>query len=206
MLLTYNDSQEIPEQEYTEARRLHFYEKGDNIPLTTQGLWQVYRGVVLLSKTHSNGEDVLLGWAKPAGFFGKWFNQNQHHQAKALCDVYLKWYSPLELQTSPYLVNNLLNHMVTRMEQTETLLAIANLRRVESRLKELLLLLKQHLGQPHKDGVRLEVRLTHQHLASAIGTTRVTVTRVLKDFQNQQLIGWDQSRHLIIFEGLTKIN
>lgn len=204
MLLTYNP-QEIPQQEYTEPRRLHFYEKGQNIPMSNEGLWQVYRGVVLLSKNHTNGEEVVLGWAKSTAFLCSTFNNSKGHQAKALSDVYLKWYSNQEIKTSSYLVNDLLNQMLIRMEQAENLLTIANQRPVETRLKQLLLLFKLHLGQPTEQGIRLEVRLTHQHLASAIGTTRVTVTRLLKDIQSQGLITIDPNRHLIILDGLTKL-
>ncbi|MEL6763450.1 MAG: helix-turn-helix domain-containing protein, partial [Cyanobacteria bacterium J06607_6] len=41
------------------------------------------------------------------------------------------------------------------------------------------------------------VRLTHHQLATAIGTTRVTVTRLLKDFKEE---GWlqTQQRYLIV--------
>lgn len=204
MPLTYNPH-EIPQQEYTEPRRLHFYEKGENIPVTNQGLWEVYKGVVLMSKNHRHGEEVLLGWAKSTAFIGSFFNYDKQHRAKALSDVYLKWYTNQEIQNSQYLVNNLLNQMVIRMEQAENLLTIANHKRVETRLKQLLLLLKLHLGQPCEEGIRLEVRLTHQHLASAIGTTRVTVTRLLKDIQSQELITMDKNRHLIILDRLTRL-
>jgi CRP-like cAMP-binding protein len=69
---------------------------------------------------------------------------------------------------------------------------------VEERLQELLQLLSQELGQPVAEGTRLLVRLTHQNLANAIGTTRVTVTRLLGEFQRQGLISLDSDRHLVI--------
>jgi CRP-like cAMP-binding protein len=84
------------------------------------------------------------------------------------------------------------------MRQTEALLAIAGLKRVEDKLHHLLQLLKQEMGEPVAEGTRLGIRLTHQNLANAIGTTRVTVTRLLGEFQRQGLISFDSDRHLII--------
>lgn len=84
------------------------------------------------------------------------------------------------------------------MRQTETLLAIAGLKRVEDRLRQLLELLRQDRGQATDEGIRLPVRLTHQTLASAIGTTRVTVTRLLGGFQRQGEISIDRTRHIIL--------
>jgi CRP-like cAMP-binding protein len=54
------------------------------------------------------------------------------------------------------------------------------------------------MGQSTPEGTRLKVRLTHQMLANAIGTTRVTITRLLGDFQAQGQIRFDDDRHLII--------
>ena len=64
--------------------------------------------------------------------------------------------------------------------------------------EELLKLLAQEMGQSTSEGVRLNVRLTHQMLANAIGTTRVTITRLLGDFQAQGQVRFDSDRHLII--------
>jgi CRP-like cAMP-binding protein len=46
------------------------------------------------------------------------------------------------------------------------------------------------------------VRLTHQMLANAIGTTRVTITRLLGDLQSQGRISFDSDRHLVIHANL----
>ena len=88
--------------------------------------------------------------------------------------------------------------MIIRVQQTEKLLAIAGLKRVESRLRELLLLLSRHLGEKRESSIRLRVRLTHQNLADAINTTRVTVTRLLGDLQKQKFIFIDEHCHLNI--------
>lgn len=199
MLLT-NSSTILQKKNLVEDRRLHFYDKAELIPLAQEGIWQVYRGVVQLSQFASSGDEILLGWVYPENFFGLWLTANQleNYQARALSDVYLRWYPLAEIESSATLSQLILGQVIYRMRQAEALLAIAGLRRVDERLQELLKLLAQEMGQPTSGGVRLNVRLTHQMLANAIGTTRVTITRLLGDFQAQGQIRFDSDRHLII--------
>jgi CRP-like cAMP-binding protein len=183
-----------------EGRRLHFYDKAQLIPLAKEGIWQVYQGVIQLSQFVSSGDEILLGWVYSENFFGLWLTANQleNYQARALSDVYLRWYPLVEIESSPTLSQLILGQVIHRMKQSEALLAIAGLRKVDERLQELLKLLAKEMGESTKGGTRLKVRLTHQMLANAIGTTRVTITRLLGDFQAKGQISFDWERHLII--------
>jgi CRP-like cAMP-binding protein len=199
MLLT-NSSTILQKNNLVEGRRLHFYDKGELIPLAQEGIWQVYRGVIQLSQFAPSGDEILLGWVHPENFFGLWLTAHQleNYQARALSDVYLRWYPLVEIESSPTLSQLILGQIIYRMKQSEALLSIAGLRRVDERLQELLKLLAQEMGESTNGGTRLNVRLTHQMLANAIGTTRVTITRLLGDFQAQGQIRFDCDRHLII--------
>ncbi len=181
-----------------EGRRLHFYAKGEEIPLVSQGVWQVCQGLVQLSTLCQNGEEVWLGWAEPSTFFGQWFSILRTYQAIALSDVQVIWFSLAEINSSPRLAQILVPQMLRRMRQAEAMLAICGQRRVEDRLQLLLLLMKRDLGQKVPEGTRLEVRLTHQNLANAIGTTRVTVTRLLNKLKNEGAITIDRDRYIIL--------
>lgn len=198
MLLTHRTIPELSTEESKDGQRLHFYHKGENIPLMTQGVWQVYRGLVQLGTTHSSGEEVLLGWAQPATFFGHWLTRLEVYEAKAMSDVYLRWYFLSEVENSAHLCHLLFVNLSRRLRQTEAMLAIAGQRRVEDRLNQLLLLLKSEMGQSIAEGTRIEVRFTHQNLANAIGTTRVTITRLLGKLQREGYIFFDRDRHIIV--------
>jgi CRP-like cAMP-binding protein len=198
MLLTNNLILTTLPETHTEGRRLHFYERGEEIPLIDEGIWEVYRGIVQLSQLSSRGDEVCLGWVQPSHFFGLWFTQIDSYQAKALSELYLRWYSLSEIEKSPHLAPFILTQVVQQMRQRQALLGIVGLRRVEDRLRELLQLLKQEIGQLVEEGTRLPVRLTHQNLANAIGTTRVTVTKLLGEFQRQGWLSLDGERHIII--------
>ena len=116
---------ELDQQEPKDGRRLHFFAKGEEIPLVSQGIWQVGRGIVQLSTLCQNGEEVWLGWAEPSTFFGQWFSHLKIYQATALSDVHLTWFSLAEINASPRLTQIILPQAVRRMRQTEALLAIA---------------------------------------------------------------------------------
>lgn len=195
---SHNAILEIDQYDPNEGRRLHFYARGEQITLVPQGVWQVYQGIVQLSTLSSNSEEILLGWAGASSFFGLWMSLLQVYQATALSSVYLRWYSVSEIEASPRLAQVVLPQMGQRMRQAEALLAIVGQRRVEDRLHRLLRLLKQEMGQPVTEGTRISARLTHQNIASAIGTTRVTVTRLLSKLQHKGWITLDCNHHIIL--------
>jgi CRP-like cAMP-binding protein len=61
------------------------------------------------------------------------------------------------------------------------------------------------MGEPMPEGTRLRVRLTHQNLANAIGTTRVTVTRLLSKLKREGAITIDRDRHIILTDSFKNI-
>jgi len=103
-----------------------------------------------------------------------------------------------EIASAPILSHSLYPKIVARLRQTETMLTISGKRQVQERLHQLLDFLKEEIGQSTPNGIRLEVRLTHEELASACCTTRVTITRLLGKLQKQGLISFDKHRHIIL--------
>jgi CRP-like cAMP-binding protein len=67
-----------------------------------------------------------------------------------------------------------------------------------------LLWLKQEFGQEVAQGTRLSVRLTHQDLADACCTTRVTITRELRNLQQQGKITFDSKHHIVFSSTLSE--
>jgi CRP-like cAMP-binding protein len=57
-----------------------------------------------------------------------------------------------------------------------------------SRLVSFLLILCRDFGVPTNEGIRIDLKLSHQAIAEAIGSTRVTVTRLLGDLRESDLI------------------
>lgn len=181
-------------------RSKHIFLKGEIIPLRPQAVWQVHQGIVKLSTININGEEVLLGLAGPSGVFSLDLTSLPTYQAIAFSEVQLECFPLTELQNSPELAQSILPQLILRLRQTEALLAISGQRRVQERFYQLLQLLKQEIGQPVEQGIRLSVRFRHQDLADACCSTRVTITRLLGKLQSQGKIIIDSKNHIILIE------
>jgi CRP-like cAMP-binding protein len=185
-------------QRIQEPRRVESYASGEVIWIEPDKVWVVCRGIVQLGVLHTSGDEVIVGLASPSMPFGGPLSILGAYNARALTAVELLCFSFQEIQESPGIAQELFPHLVRRLRQTEAILAISSHRRIEDRLRHLLLLLKQEIGQPTPAGIRLTIKLTHQQLANAIGTSRVTITRLLGKFRDENLIELDRDRHLVI--------
>lgn len=179
-------------------RPIHFYNKGEVIPLEPDKLWLVSQGVVKLSTMSERGEEMLIGLVRDSMVFGSSLTALQTYEAVALSKVQIVSIPLTEVAQSPRLSQVLLPLISQRLRQTESFLSIYGQLRVEDRLQHLLQLLKQEIGQPVDHGTRLCVRLTHQDFASACCTTRVTITRLLGKLQQEGKITFDVHNHLIL--------
>lgn len=181
------------------SQRLYFHTKGDEIPLFPEGVWQVTQGLVQLSANYEDGEQVLFGWATTGAWFGTHGAESLDYQAIALSPVYLRWLRLDEIASSMRLSQLLLPQLSRRMRQAELLLIINGRRHTIERLQGLLSLLRDELGEKlPNDVTRLTYKFTHQQLASTIGTTRVTVSRMMAQFQAKGYLSLDRHRHLIL--------
>jgi len=190
-------------EELYHGRKLYTFKPGEFIPMEAHEVWIACRGVVQLSIYHPSGDQVLLGLAGPSMPFGLPFSALDSYYAMALTQADLLRLSLADIEASPVLAQGLFQHLGRRLRQTEAILATSNYRRVEDRLRHLLFLLKYEVGQPTVNGTRLGVKLTHQQLASAIGTSRVTVTRLLGKLREQKWIQFDRSRHIVVMADAT---
>lgn len=187
-----------PDYDPSFDRPLYQFNKGETIPFEPQSIWLVAEGVVKLTTMSERGEEVIMGLVGDLMVFGATLTALQTYQAIALSSVKLALISISEIAQSPQLAQVLLSSLKQRLQQTESLLAIYGQIRVEERLNSFLSLLKEVIGQPVDQGVRLRARLTHQDFANACCTTRVTVTRLLGKLQEQGKIVQDSQNHLIL--------
>lgn len=187
-----------PEYDPSFDRPLYHFNKGETIPFEPHSVWLVVDGVVKLTTMSERGEEVIMGLVSDSMVFGATLTALQTYQAIALSTVKLALIPISEVSQSPQLAQALLSSLKQRLQQTESLLAIYGQIRVEERLNSFLNLLKQVIGQPVEQGVRLRARLTHQDFANACCTTRVTVTRLLGKLQEQGKIFQDAHNHLVL--------
>ena len=171
---------------------------GSLIPLLKNSVWFVVRGMVKLGAVSVHGDELVLGLVGPNEPFGAAFTNVEAYDAVALTDCDLLCCNLAEVEQSPQLALALAKAMTARYRQAESMLALLGLRRVEERVRGFVELLARDFGEPCDDGLRLNLRLTHQEIASALSTTRVTVTRVLGQLRDEGWLQIDASRHLVM--------
>jgi CRP-like cAMP-binding protein len=196
------DLRQLLERLY-QGRTLQHFRSGQTIRLLPDEIWVVCRGVVQLGTLYDNGDEALLGLVSPSMPFGLPLTVVYPYQASALTDVDLMRLRLSEVVQSPMLAQGIFRHLVRRLQQSEAILTVTGYRRVEDRLRHLLLLLGKEVGQTSTGETRLNVRLTHQQIASTIGTTRVTVTRLLSQLQESGWMRMDSSRHIVLLDQTT---
>jgi len=192
---------ETENDDFSQNRPQHFYSKGETISLEPQAMWLVHQGLVKLSTINQSGKEVLVGLVGQSMSFGSSMTSLDIYQATVLSKTaQLIRFSLQEIEASPVLTKTLLAQINQRLRQTESLLAISGKPQVKDRLYSFLLLLKEEIGQVVGQSTRLSVRLTHQELAEACCTTRVTVTRELNKLKQQGKIIYDSQQHIVFTE------
>ncbi len=173
------------------------YPASRSIPLKADEVLVICRGIVQLFTIQHDGSETLVGLAGPSMPVGLPLTTVDPYWATALTDVDVLALPMAEIEASPMLMAGIFRNLALRLQQAEAWLALSGKRLVADRLKHFLLMLAKDFGHVEPGGIRIPMRLTHHQLATAIGTTRVTVTRLLKDFKTEGWLVIDQ-RHVVL--------
>jgi len=188
---------QLLESSYQRRSLIHLA-AGSQVPLLRNNVWLVVRGMVKLGAITIHGDELLLGLAGPNEPFGDPLSGVDAFEARTLCDSDLLCLTMAEIQADPALSAAMLQALAQRYRQSQALLGLMALRRVEERVRGFLELIASDYGQPCEQGLRLNLRLTHQEVASALATTRVTVTRVIGALKEEGWLRIDSQRRLVV--------
>ncbi|MBD1842936.1 Crp/Fnr family transcriptional regulator [Cyanobacteria bacterium FACHB-63] len=151
------------------------------LPLQPVALWRIESGVVRTLSWLEDGSTITLGLCGAGDVVGKFLCAINPYQIECLTEVEVTPLSPKEWCPDPAF-------LLARVQQAEEFMLIRSYRRVEEMLLKLLTWLSKKFGREVQHGHLIELRLTHQDLAEMLGTTRVTITRVLKQFEQQGIV------------------
>jgi CRP-like cAMP-binding protein len=154
----------------------HFFERGELIPLENSMLWRIERGIVCASTWDEDGKSTTLGYWGIGDIVGYPLSKVQPYHLECLNAVEA---TILSFEVLHQNIDALLSHI----QQVEELMCIINCKRVSIRVWQFLLWLSNKFGRELEEGKLIELRLTHQEIADVLNTTRVTVTRVLQQFE-----------------------
>ena len=199
MVFTPSSSSEfLGDLESSYRRRSIHFDSGVKVPLLPDHIWIVVRGIVKLSCLNEQGDDVLLAIAGPNEPFGDPLTHLDLYEVTTLDHCDLLGLSIQEVTSTPHLNINLMEALMQRTRQSESLIALLGLRGVDNRVKRFLELLAENYGQPCDQGLALNLRLTHQEIASAVSTTRVTVTKVVGQLKESGWLQYDSKQRMVV--------
>ncbi|GAB5601604.1 Crp/Fnr family transcriptional regulator [Thermus sp. FJN-A] len=165
-----------------------------------QSLYLVERGRVRLYRTHLGGQEKTLGFVGPGGVFGEMsLLDGSERSASAVAEedtlllaLYREAYLGL-IRRLPLFAHNLARILAHRLREADLELDLLAFEEAQSRVAYALLKL---LRQGH--GPRL--RLRHQDLAALAGASRETVTRVLHQLREQEVLRLAQGEVEVVDE------
>jgi CRP/FNR family transcriptional regulator, global nitrogen regulator len=176
------------------------YERGKTIFFPGDPAEKVYflmKGAVKLSRVYEAGEEITVALLRENSVFGVLSlvtgqRSDRFYHAVAFTPVELLS-APIDLvekalNEHPELSMLMLKGLSSRILQTEMMIETLAHRDMGSRLVSFLLILCRDFGLPTNEGIRIDLKLSHQAIAEAIGSTRVTVTRLLGDLRQENMI------------------
>jgi CRP-like cAMP-binding protein len=185
-------------EELYRKRPLSSYAMGQRIPLSDEEVCIIYRGVARTQILQDGGEESILGLVGPMMPLSSSFTLLDAYEVYALTHVDLIRLRYSEIQKSSVLMRELNLMLIQRLRHAEAWLALQGKRQTSDRLIGFLSFLAQEYGHSTAQGIRLDIQLSHQQIADAMGTTRVTITRLLGLLRKASLIEVGPNRHLHI--------
>ena len=161
------------------THRVNFKRQGV-IPISPQHLWQIQTGWVRTLTWDSDGNVTTLGIWGAGDIVGAPPSHIDPYQIICLSSV--------QAQILPGAVAWTTENLQDHIQQTETLLRLMHCKQLPQRLLLLLSWLSQRFGYYTTKGRLIKVQMTHQVMAETIGTSRVTVTKMLQKLEQEGAI------------------
>ncbi|HEY9707605.1 MAG TPA: Crp/Fnr family transcriptional regulator, partial [Oculatellaceae cyanobacterium] len=154
-------------------------------------LWKIEQGIVRTLTWSEQGTLTVLGYWGQGDVVGQ--------PLSSLHPYTIECWTGVEVSCIPSQHwHHALDAIFLHTQQTKELLNIVRIERVTQRLLQLLVWLTQKFGREMSSGKLIDVRLTHQAIAELIGTTRVTITRLLKEFEQQGIIARPRRNFILL--------
>ena len=157
-------------------------------------------GQVKVTKLSGDGREKILELLGPGDFFGEMSlldNAVRSASVKSMTETRILALSRndflKELRHNPDLAMAVIQELTRRLRETDEQASSLSFQRVKDRTRGLL----RRSSLPSEDGRRITQPLTHQQIADMIGTSRETVTRVVKELKQDGWLEQQGKRYLV---------
>lgn len=164
-------------------------------------LYVLTSGVLKLFRPYSGTKEATLRLLRSWDIFGHLAfageaRQRAYAEAVTECRVTKvpKVFVERAVRQEPRVAFKIMTLLELRLVQYEELVKCLLPRETEVRLANLLPILAQKFGRREDGHVTIDLRLTHQDLAAMVASTRESVTKVLNEMRNRDLIVIESGR------------
>ncbi len=180
----------LSERVNPDLSRIRTFYRHQTVTLKTGYLWQVKDGYFRTLTLTEGGDIKTLGIWGEGDIIGLPLQRNYPFQIESLSTAKASLIQDKSIFGGQWLVSYL--------QQTESLLTIQYQNLVRDRLVLLLEWLGNRFGYQCDRGTTIALKMTHQEMSEAINSTRVTVTRMLKELEDDGFIGWSQRQCVLL--------
>jgi CRP/FNR family cyclic AMP-dependent transcriptional regulator len=167
-------------------------------------MYVIREGRVKVTKASEDGREKILDFFDAGNFFGDMSLFDQEPRSASVktlepCRLLaLSRRDVLEvLRRSPDLSLSVIQVLIQRLRETGEQASAMSFQRVKARTQGLL----ERIAEEQEDGRLVTPALTHQQIADMIGTSRETVTRVVKQLKQDDWLGQEGKRYVVPQEG-----
>lgn len=172
------------------ARPTRLFSRRSNIPVDSGYLWRIESGYARTLTWSDLGKVTALGLWGPGDVVGRSLSCITPLSVECLCQV--------RATQLPHRTECSGQELYARLHQHEFMQYMMFDPSTEGRLLKFFHWFAQRFGQLNNGQARLPVKLTHQDLAEFVGSTRVTVTRLLGQLERKGVIQWGDRRRMIL--------
>jgi len=175
-----------PESNLFPSETLNFtkgasFSVGQHLPILKNWAWLIETGVVKTYTWGDRGNAITLGYWGKGDLVGQPLSRVSPYKMQCC--------TPVKAQQVPAtLWSGWGKCLCQHCQESEELLLITRCEPLRERLRLFLTWLAHKFGQPVEKGLQITFRLTHQEIADAIGSSRVSVTRLLRTLEHQGAI------------------
>lgn len=172
----------------------------------SDAVYLLKQGRVRISRLSDTGKHFTLVILEPGDIFGEsalFGDEPRKNFAEALDDAYICAIDKKEFEKivmrNPTVTLKLARIVEHRLEEAQEQMENLVFYDVQKRLARLLLKLGDIHGKFSERGIFIDLRLTHEDMASLIGSTRETTSKILNEFKSHGYIDMVR-RHVVLLD------
>jgi CRP-like cAMP-binding protein len=179
--LNSNSSSASKSPQLNEQLPQQLFSRREVIPPRNDILWRIERGAVRTLTWSEDGAFITLGYWGPGDLIGYALSNVKPYHIECLTSV--------EVSILPPRIWHLdINALLSHIQHSEELLSIVHRKPISLRLWQFLVWLSEKFGRTVEQGKLIDLNVTHQEISEVLNTTRVTVTRLLQQFEEQGML------------------